>query len=93
MLQKHPLREAVNLVGLGVMAKALGLTGPAIRKWERAGRMPRTEWTGETCYCQHIEAMTHGRVTAAQLKSNWPELAKSSAARSCAAPVSDAQAV
>jgi len=93
MLQIHPLRQAVDLVGLGPMAKALGLTYPAIRKWERAGRMPRTEWTGETSYCEQIEVMTGGKVTAESLKGKWPELAHPSAARSSGAIESQAQVV
>lgn len=93
MSQIHPLREAVNLIGLGALAKALGLTYPAIRKWERAGRMPRTEWTGETSYCDQIEVLTCGQVTAASLKERWPELTHTSAARSCAASDSAAHGV
>lgn len=85
MTENHPLKEAVELVGLGPLAKSLGLTYPAIRKWERAGRMPRTEWTGETTYSIKIQGLTGGKVTAARLMSKWPELAQPSAERSCAA--------
>ena len=85
MTENHPLKEAVELVGLGPLAKSLGLTYPAIRKWERAGRMPRTEWTGETTYSIQIQGLTGGKVTAVRLMSKWPELAQPSAERSSAA--------
>lgn len=73
MTENHPLKEAVELVGLGPLAKSLGLTYPAIRKWQRAGRMPRTEWTGETTYSVQIQALTGGKVTVARLMSKWPK--------------------
>ena len=73
MTENHPLREAIALVGLGPLAKSLGLTYPAIRKWERAGRMPRTEWTGETTYSIQIQGLTGGKVSASRLMGKWPE--------------------
>lgn len=75
MTENHPLKEAIELVGLGPLAKGLGLTYPAIRKWQRAGRMPRTEWTGETTYSIQIQGLTGGKVTAVRLMSRWPESA------------------
>lgn len=67
-----PLDKAVELVGLLPLAKALGRTYQAIRKWQRNGRMPRTEWTGETAYSEVIERLTGGRVTKEALLSPWP---------------------
>lgn len=69
----HPLQRAIAIVGLGPMAKAMGITYPAIRKWQRAGRMPRTEWTGETRYAAQISAMTGQRVSVAELLGPWPQ--------------------
>ncbi len=37
-------------------------------KWARSGRMPRTEWTGETQYSLAIERATHGAVTREELR-------------------------
>lgn len=72
-----PLESAIRHVGLAPMAKALGLTYQALRRWERQGRLPRTEWTGETTYAQQIERLSDGRVTRDELL-NWgkprPEL-------------------
>lgn len=90
MTEIHPLRQAIELVGLGPLAKGLGLTYPALRKWERAGRLPRTEWTGETNYAGQIAVLTDNRVTKAQLLAKWPDLAHPSTSRPPAAITSDA---
>jgi hypothetical protein len=39
----------------------------AVKKWEKAGRLPRTEWTGETNYSTVIERLTDGKVTRGDL--------------------------
>lgn len=49
------------------MAKGLGVTYQAIRKWEAKGRLPRTEWTGETHYAKAIERLSGAQVTAKEL--------------------------
>lgn len=72
MSDATPLSEAISMVGLVALARGLNLTHQALRKWERAGRMPRTEWTGETAYADKIEAMTGGRVTKTRLLAPWP---------------------
>lgn len=60
----HPaLSKAIGIVGLAELARGLGVTYQAIRKWEAAGRLPRTEWTGETGYSEKIVAMTDGQVS------------------------------
>jgi len=62
-MNTNPITQAIDAVGLGVLAKHLGVSGQAIRKWEAAGRLPRTEWTGETNYSDVIEQVTSGVVT------------------------------
>ena len=59
--------------GTGRVAKSLKLTHEAVRKWV-VNRLPRTEWTGETNYLNHIETLQkkrHGKVlvSAEQVKS------------------------
>ncbi len=63
----HPLSEAIRLLGLSRLAKELGVTYQAVRKWEAKRRLPRTEWTGETNYAERIEQLSSGRVTKQQL--------------------------
>lgn len=62
-----PIAKAIEIVGLSPLADRLGITYQAIRKWERAGRMPRTEFTGETQYSAQIEKLTKRKVTRSQL--------------------------
>jgi len=68
----HPLRTAIARIGLAALARALGVTHQAVRKWEAAGRLPRTEWTGETRYAETMEQLTAGGVTKAHLLAPWP---------------------
>lgn len=74
MSTAHPLEAAIAQVGLAALARGLGVTHQAVRKWGRASRLPRTEWTGETGYAHAIEHLTGGTVTKLQLLSPWPEL-------------------
>ncbi len=67
METKSLITQAVELVGLSRLAKACGVTYPAIRKWQKAGRLPRTEWTGETDYASVIERESEGKIAKAQL--------------------------
>jgi hypothetical protein len=69
----HPLEQAISRMGLAQLARELNLTPPALRKWQRAGRMPRTEWTGETDYAKTIERLCDGSPTAEQLLKPWPK--------------------
>jgi hypothetical protein len=73
MNEAHPLEAAIEKVGLGRLASGVGRSPQAIRKWQRAGRMPRTEWTGETDYAKRIEALCDGSPTVEQLLKPWPK--------------------
>jgi hypothetical protein len=79
-----PLREAIGLVGASAIGRACGVSYQAVLKWLAAGRMPRTEWTGETRYSEAIERLTEGRVTKTMLLGAWPQ---PSAAPDDASPV------
>lgn len=64
----HPaLTSAIDQIGLQELARHLGVTYQAIRKWEAAGRLPRTEWTGETDYATRIVELAGGSVSRADL--------------------------
>lgn len=42
------------LGGPAQVASVCGVSRPAVDKWLRKGRLPRTEWTGETDYANKI---------------------------------------
>ena len=69
-----PLQAAIDQIGLTAVARTCGVSHQAVRKWQRQGRMPRTEWTGETAYAAAIEAATGGQLTKLQILSVWDQL-------------------
>lgn len=75
MSSTHPIEQAIEKVGLVKLASHLGRTHQAIRKWQRAGRLPRTEWTGETQYAERISSVCGGSPSVEQLKGPWPATA------------------
>jgi hypothetical protein len=72
MSATNPLSAAIEKVGLVALARGLNRTHQALRKWERNGRLPRTEWTGETNYAEQIEKLTGGAVPKSELLAKWP---------------------
>ena len=50
----NPVTLAIEHLGLTPLARACGVSYQAVRKWQRQGRFPRTEWTGETDYIGHV---------------------------------------
>lgn len=63
----EPLQKAIELVGLSKLGKSLGIAYQSILGWQTRGRLPRTEWTGETQYAAEIEKLTEGKVTRDEL--------------------------
>ncbi len=66
-METNLITLAIEKVGLRPLADACGVSYQAIRKWERAGRLPRTDWTGETHYSQIIEQVTGGAISREEL--------------------------
>jgi hypothetical protein len=72
-LQINPIAKAFELLGgpSGVSRRlaeqGIRLTPWACNKWLRAGRLPRTDYTGETAYAQAIERALAGAVSAAAM--------------------------
>ena len=67
IMKKNLVTQAVVIVGLRALARSCGVTYQAVRKWESRGRLPRTDWTGETSYASKIEEATKGVITREQL--------------------------
>ncbi|WP_322528954.1 hypothetical protein R5R73_04765 [Salinicola sp. LHM] len=65
------VRIAVEKVG-GVTscARICQVTPPAVRKWLHRGRLPRTEYTGETQHAKRMAAASDGAFTAEWLLEN-----------------------
>jgi hypothetical protein len=72
MSTSNPIESAIEIIGLAQLSRELKVSHQAIRKWQRAGRLPRTEWTGETEYSQLIENITGGAVSRSLLLAKWP---------------------
>ena len=65
--------------GITALSRFCGVTYQAVRRWEVAGRLPRTEITGETQYATAIAKATRGKITRKQLmtltKLGWTRAA------------------
>lgn len=62
------LLKAKDLIGsYDAIGMVCGVSGKAVMKWVRSGRLPRTEYTGETAYAYAIELATSGAITANDL--------------------------
>lgn len=71
-METSPISKAIAALGLQPLAKLCGVTYQAVRKWEAAGRLPRTEWTGETDYASRISTACAEKgveLTEAELKT------------------------
>lgn len=53
--------------GVSAVSRMTGRSPQAVLKWIKAGRLPRTEWTGETEYAKQIERASKGKVKARDL--------------------------
>lgn len=67
MNNENLITQAIDITGLQSLAEACGISYQAVKKWEKAGRLPRTDWTGETNYAEIIEKATSGAITRDQL--------------------------
>jgi len=67
MNESNLVTKAISLTSLSDVAAACGVSYQAVRKWEKMGRLPRTEWLGETSHAKNIERITKGKVTRDQL--------------------------
>lgn len=66
-MKENLISKAIEIVGICKLANACGVRYQSIYKWEAKGRVPRTDWTGETNYASRIEEATKGVITRDQL--------------------------
>lgn len=71
LMNENIIEKAVQEAGGSkIVASECGLRSQqAVMKWMRAGKLPRTEWTGETNYSAVIERLTKKKFTKAMLLS------------------------
>lgn len=64
------IKDAIERVGGPIQAaKVCGVTRQAVDKWIHSGRLPRTDYTGETNYAELLAKASKGAFTARQLKA------------------------
>ena len=79
-MTQNLITQVIALIGLTKLASELKVSYQAVRKWERAGRLPRTEWTGETNYAEVIERLTEGKIKKGELLRLPPAISAEAAA-------------
>jgi hypothetical protein len=65
--QPNLITSAIEISGLKNIAMACGVSHQSVRKWEKKGKLPRTEYSGETHYGSAIERLTNRQITREQL--------------------------
>lgn len=61
------LKQVIGDLGVEQAASLCGISPRAVYKWLAAGRLPRTEYTGETGYAEILTAASSLEVTAGEL--------------------------
>ena len=65
-----PMSRTDNVIDLArwalgsysAIARVCQVTPATVNKWKRQGRLPRTEYTGETCYASQIVLASNGKL-------------------------------
>lgn len=69
-MNDNPVLKAVNhFGGRTEVAEITGVSYMAVKKWERNGRFPRTEYTGETNYTEKLSQASEGALLVDELLS------------------------
>jgi hypothetical protein len=66
-MKTNLITKAIEIIGLNALAAACSVTRQAIRRWEKSGRVPRSDFTRETHYASIIEIESKGQITEAEL--------------------------
>jgi hypothetical protein len=67
LIAENLITKAIEIAGVMNIARVCGVRYQSVLDWEKRGRLPRTEWTGETNYSSEIEKITKGQITRKQL--------------------------
>ena len=66
MTQTNTLRDTINTIPgkTAKVASVCGVSARAVYKWMHSGRLPRTDYTGETSYASKIAEASEGSISA-----------------------------
>ena len=64
----HIKKAVVCVGGVSAAARLCGVSSRAINKWIAAGKLPRTDFTGETRYAERLASGSNGGFTADALR-------------------------
>ena len=59
-MNQKTLEDVIKTVRVSVVADVCGVSQRAIYKWMDNGKLPRTEYTGETNYAEKIALASNG---------------------------------
>jgi len=68
LMSKNYITEVIKVAGLRPVARACGKTYQAVRKWEARGRLPWSDYVGETRYAEILSDLVDGQITVEQLR-------------------------
>ena len=63
-MNQKTLEDVIKTVRVSVVADVCGVSQRAIYKWMDNGKLPRTEYTGETNYAEKIAHASNGLYSA-----------------------------
>ena len=66
-MKTNLITKAIEIIGLNNLAACCSVTRQAVRRWEKSGRVPRSDFTHETVYALIIETQTEGKITREEL--------------------------
>ena len=63
-MNQNTLEDVIKTVRVSVVSDVCGVSQRAIYKWINNGKLPRTEYTGETNYAEKIALASNGLFSA-----------------------------
>lgn len=63
-MSQNTLSDVIKTIRVSVVAEACGVSQRAIYKWMTNGKLPRTDYTGETNYAEKIASVSNGLFSA-----------------------------
>jgi len=67
-MNTNVIHEAIRVAGgSSAVAEAVGVSRQAVEKWAKRGRLPWSEYTGDTSYATTLSRLTQGAFSRDQL--------------------------